>query len=371
MNDHPRKFGTPPFPELRYCARCCLPETTEGIQFDEMGICLACISQEEKMRIDWQVREKKLRKILDEAKANAGANYDCIVPISGGKDSAYQLHILVNVYKMTPLAVTFSHNWFTETGKYNLANILEKLEVDHMMFTPKRGLVNKLAKQSLKLIGDACWHCHAGVYSYPFHVAQKFRIPLMIYGESYAEASGRTTYLQEAETEKDMVEYAWKNTAAGNTDKMVSEEVSRKDLSLFYPPSPEELKEAGVYGIHLGDYLYWDNERTTEFLVNEYGWREDKVEGSYKHYKSVECKMSGVHDYFKFVKRGFGRATDFASQDVRAGIMTQEEGFEIARVVDAERPPTLDYYLKITGLTEEQVMDELKGQRKGKAKDLS
>src|SRR6266404_2061305 len=157
MNDHSRKFGKPPFPQLRYCARCCLPETTEGIQFDEMGICLACVSQEEKMRINWQVREAKLRKILDEAKANAGANYDCIVPISGGKDSAYQLHILVNVYKMTPLAVTFSHNWFTETGKYNLANILEKLEVDHMMFTPKRGLVNKLAKQSLKLIGDACW----------------------------------------------------------------------------------------------------------------------------------------------------------------------------------------------------------------------
>jgi N-acetyl sugar amidotransferase len=370
MNEHSRKFGAPPFAHLRYCSRCCLPDTTEGIQFDELGICLACRSQEEKMRIDWDAREKKLRAILDKAKADAGANYDCIVPVSGGKDSAYQMHILVNVYGMTPLAVTFSHNWWTETGKQNLANMLEALNIDHMMYTPNRGLVNKLAKQSLNLIGDACWHCHAGVYSYPFHVAQKFGIPLMIYGESYAEASGRTTYLEEADTEKDMVEYAWKNTAAGNADAMLSAEVSRKDLTLFYPPSPAELKEAGVYGIHLGDYLYWDNERTTEFLIKEFGWKEDKVEGSYKHYKSVECRMAGVHDYFKFVKRGFGRGTDFASQDVRAGIMTREEGFEVAAPVDAERPATLDYYLQITGYTEDEVMDTLRSQRKGKAKDL-
>lgn len=366
-----RNPGDPPFPHLRYCARCCLPETCEGIQFDELGICLACRSQEQKMRMDWAVREKKLRALLEKAKAESGNNYDCVVPISGGKDSCYQLHILVKVYGLTPLAVTFSHNWFTEVGKFNLSNILEKLDVDHMMYTPNRGLVNKLARQSLPLIGDACWHCHAGVYSYPFHVATKFRIPLIIYGESYAEASARTTYLDEAETEKDMVDYAWKNTSAGNGDKMLSDDVTRKDLTLFYPPSPDEMREAGIYGIHLGDYLYWDNERTTEFLIKEYGWKEDKVEGSYKHYKSVECKMAGVHDYAKFVKRGFGRATDFASQDVRAGIMTREEAFDLAAKVDAERPNEgLDYYLSITGYTEEEFHQTLINMRKDNAKSL-
>lgn len=363
--------GQTPFAQLRYCVRCCLPETVEGIQFDEMGICLGCRSQEQKMRIDWAARERKLRALLDKAKAEAGDNYDCIVPISGGKDSAFQLHILVKVYGLTPLAVTFSHNWFTETGKYNLWNILEKLNVDHMMFTPNRGLVNKLARQSLPLIGDACWHCHAGVYSYPFHVAAKFKIPLMIYGESYAEASARTTYLDEAEIEhKDMVEYAWKNTAAGSAERMLSEDVSRKDLRLLFPPSREEMRAAGIYALHLGDYLYWDNERTTEFLVKEYAWREDKVEGSYKHYKSVECRMAGVHDYAKFIKRGFGRGTDFASQDVRAGLMTREEGFDLAAKVDAERPPTLDYYLDQTGYTEEEFNEILRAMRKDKAKTL-
>ncbi len=365
-----KDFGQPPFPQLRYCSRCCMPETNEGMAFDELGVCLACRSQEQKMRIDWSAKEKQLRKLLEDAKSKAGNNYDCIIPISGGKDSAFQLHILCKVYGMKPLAVTFSHNWWSDIGRENLWRVLEVFDVDHMMYTPRRGLVDNLARQSLPLIGDACWHCHSGVYSYPFHVATKFKIPLLIYGESFAEASGRSTYTSEAQGEKEMVSYAWKNSAKVSCDKMVSQKVSRKDLVLFQPPSSEELKEAGIYGIHLGDYLFWDHERQTEFLVNEYGWKEDKREAAYKHYKSVECRMAGVHDYAKFVKRGFGRGTDEAAQDVRSGLMTREEAFELIKDVDFERPGSLDYYLKITGYTEKEFYEILQAKREGKATTL-
>lgn len=369
--DPGRESGEPPFPDLVYCVRCCMPETSERIGFDEMGICHACRSSEQKMRINWAERQEKLREILEEAKANAGANYDCVVPISGGKDSAFQLHILVKVFGMTPLAVTFSHNWFTETGKYNLFNILDKLGVDHMMYTPNRGLVNKLARKSLPMIGDSCWHCHAGVWSYPFHVACKFKIPLIIYGESPAEFSARTTYWeQDLDNKKDFVTVGLKESIKVPADEMVDETISRKELNLFFPPTAEELEEAGIYGVFLGDFVFWDHERQTEFLVNEYGWKEDKVEGSYKWYKSVECKMAGVHDYAKYVKRGFGRGTDFASQDVRAGLMTRDEAFDLAAKVDAERPEALDYYLEITGYTEEEFYRILKEKREGKAKDV-
>src|SRR6266540_696208 len=98
----------PPFPQLTYCSRCCMPETSEGMEFDELGICRACRSSEQKMRIDWRARQDALRRMLDEAKAKAGNNYDCVVPISGGKDSAFQLYLLVKVFGVTPLAVTFS-----------------------------------------------------------------------------------------------------------------------------------------------------------------------------------------------------------------------------------------------------------------------
>ena len=372
MTEHPRNVGSVPFPHLRYCARCCMPETNEGMAFDELGICLACRSQEQKMRFDWSERERSLRKILDAAKERGRktGNYDCMVPISGGKDSVFQLHILCKVYGVNPLAVTFSHNWWTETGKKNLWNMIEVFDVDHIMFTPKRKTVNNLARQSLPLIGDSCWHCHAGIIAFPFQIAVKYDIPLVVYGESFAEAAGRSTYLDEEQSEKELMSYALQNSAKVSADQMISDQVSEQDLRAFNPPGVDELQEKKIKGIHLGDYIFWDGERQTEFIVNEYGWLQDKVEGSYKHYKSVECRMSGVHDYSKYIKRGFGRGTDFACQDVRAGLMTRQEALDLAHKVDSERPGALDYYLSITGYTEEEFNRILREKRTGKAVQL-
>src|ERR687891_1109875 len=112
--------GEPLFDNLQYCVRCCMPETQEGITFDDMGVCQACQSSEQKIHINWVEREHRLKAILEQAKAAAGNNYDCIVPISGGKDSTFQLHVLVKVYGMKPLAVIFSHKWYQETGWHNL-----------------------------------------------------------------------------------------------------------------------------------------------------------------------------------------------------------------------------------------------------------
>jgi len=372
MTQH-RAPGEPPFGFLRYCTRCCMPETNEGMQFDEMGICKACRSQEEKMRIDWTHKRKQLHEILEQAKSEAGDNYDCMVPISGGKDSAFQLHVLTRIYGMKPLAVTFSHNWFSKTGWENLWNVVEKLNVDHIMYTPKRSLVNNMARQSLPLIGDSCWHCHAGILSFPLQVAVKFGIKFIVWGESPADFSGRDTYFDRKYAMKsatDIADIFMKGSVRSGPDAMVSDQISRAELRMMYPPTREELVESGIKAIYLGDYVFWDHERQTEFLIREYDWKEDKVEGTFKRYKSVECRMPGVHDYAKFVKRGFGRATDFASQDVRAGLMTREEAFDIAARIDAERPGALDDYLKITGYTEEEFHEILRAQRQGKARLL-
>lgn len=360
--------GKPLYPQLQYCQRCCMPETNEGIQFDEMGICQACQSAEQKMHINWVEREKQLRAFLEEYKSKSGNNYDCIVPISGGKDSTFQLHVLTQVYKMKPLAVTFSHNWFSETGKYNLQNALERFNVDHIVFTPNRDLVNRLAKASLYAIGDSCWHCHSGVGAFPLQVAVRFKIPLLVWGESICETSGRASYF--APVTKFDRDYFTRVSAKVYPKGMIGKDISAKDIYPFELPEFEEIDKVGVVGIHLGDYIFWDDERQMEFVRDTYGWREDKVEGTYKRYKSVECKMAGVHDYSKFVKRGFGRATDHASMDVRAGLLTREEGFELAKKFDQERPEALDYYLEITGLTEEEFMRVLKEKRDQHGKKL-
>lgn len=362
------QYGKPLFSNLKYCVRCCLPDTNESIDFDEMGICKACRASEQKMHINWAERQQMLEKILNHYRERAGNNYDCMVPISGGKDSIFQLHVLRKVYKMNPLAVTFSHNWFTEVGKKNLEISLEKLDVDHIMFTPKRSLVDRLARESLQHIGDACWHCHTGVENFPYQIAVAYNIPLLVYGESLAEFSGKATYETIGEFDAD---HFLKYSARKKPEEMVCQKIPEPEImAAFRRPSFEEIEKVGIKRIFLGDYMFWDLEKQTELVIKEYGWQEAEVSGTYKQYKSVECKMPGVHDYAKFVKRGFGRGTDFGAQDVRAGLMTREEAFELARKYDQERPESLDYYLKITGYTEEEFLKILQEQRKGSAKDL-
>lgn len=362
------KARSEPIEGIHYCTRCCVPETQEGVQFDEMGICTACSSSEDKMHIDWTLREKQLRKILDEAKEKSGTGYDCVLPISGGKDSFYQAHVLVNVYGLKPLAVTFNQNWVSETGFYNLQRCLEVFDLDHLQFTPARGLVNRIAKKSLDAIGDACWHCHSGVGAFPLQVATNFNIPLLVWGESVNESAGRASYNNPGvKFDRD---YFTKVSAKLTAEEMINDELSAKDLHPFELPSYEEIEETGVWGIHLGDYLFWDEERQTEWIRDVYGWKETEMEGAYKGYKSAECIMAGVHDFTCYLKRGFGRSTGQASVDVRNGLLTRKEGFDLVRKHDQERPAALDYYLKITGLSENEFYDTMEHKKLDKLKGI-
>jgi N-acetyl sugar amidotransferase len=345
---------------MQYCVRCCMPETDEGTDFDEMGVCQACRSSEQKMHINWVERERELRRILEDAKSKAGNNYDCIIPISGGKDSTFQLHILCKVYNMKPLAVTFNHNWYSETGWYNLVNGLETFNVDHIMFTPNRDLVNRLSKKSLHEIGDTCWHCHSGCGSFPLHIATKFNIPLLVYGEPPNEGYGLGSYL---ETVKYNRHFFTEVSAKKTPDQMVCNYISEKDIYPFLLPSAEKCEKVGVQGIHLGNYIFWDDERQTEFVRDTYGWRETEIEQTYKRYKSAECIMPGMHDFTCYLKRGFGRASYHATIDVRNGLLTREEGLDLARRIDPVRPGALDYFLEIAGMSEDEFYEVMKKKR--------
>jgi N-acetyl sugar amidotransferase len=348
------------FENLEYCSRCCLPVTAEGLALDEMGICQPCRSSEQKIHIDWVEREKALKVILESYRGKSKSGYDVLVPISGGKDSIFQLYILTQIYKLRCLAVTFSHNWFTETGKHNLKVSLETFNVDHIMFTPNHSTISKLARESLYKIGDSCWHCHAGVGAFPLKIAVMYEIPLLVWGESVSESDGRATYEEPIKFDRD---YFTKVSARFYAEEMVGKDITIQEVQPFVLPSYDDIQRVGVVGIHLGDYIFWDDERQMEFVRDKFGWREEKVDGTYKQFKSVECKMTGLHDYTKFLKRGFGRATDHASRDVRAGIMTREEGFDLIREYDTKRPAILDWYLEITGISEEEFMKVIRDHR--------
>ena len=152
---------------------------------------------------------------------------------------------------------------------------------------------------------------------------------------------------------------------------MVDNKISSKDVFPFELPSDNEIIKNKIYQIHLGDYIFWDEEKQTEFIKKEYGWKESEVEGAYKGYKSVECIMPGVHDFTCYLKRGFGRSTSQASVDIRNGLMTREEGFEIANQKDPIRPQALDYYLDSTGLTEKEFYKTINAKKHSKLKNIN
>jgi N-acetyl sugar amidotransferase len=335
-------------PAIRYCTRCCLPETMEGISFDEFGICVPCRSSEEKMHIDWTERRKLLDAIVDSVRSDS--YYDCMLPMSGGKDSAYQAHILRKIFDLTPLAVTHGQNWLSLVGRYNLENCLQQFDLDHLVFNMNRDVINRMARKSLGAIGDACWHCHIGAGTFPIQTALAWKIDLMCYGESIAEADGRGSYHGRAEAS---LFYNLEVSAKVKAEDMADESTSARDLSPWMYPDQEALRRSRVRYIHLGDYFFWDEERQVEFVKRNYEWMEASVENAYKGFKSVECVMAGVHDYANFIKRGIGRSTVQASTDVRRGLLTRDEGFELAKQFDTQRPHALDFYLQLTGLSED------------------
>jgi N-acetyl sugar amidotransferase len=343
---------------LRYCARCCLPETMEGITFDDLGICVPCRSSEEKMHINWEERRLALNDLID---AHRSDNYfDCMLPMSGGKDSTFQAYLLTKVLDVTPLAVTHGQNWYSLEGRYNLENCLQKFDMDHIIFNMNHKVINKMARKSLAAIGDVCWHCHIGAGTFPVQSAIAWNVNLMFWGESIAERDGRGSYRTQVEAS---LVYNLEISARVRAEDMADSGTSVKELSPWFYPSKETLKASDARYIHLGDYFFWDEERQVEFIKRNFEWMDSKVENTYKGYKSVECVMAGVHDYANFIKRGIGRATVHASDDVRRGLLTREEGFHLAKEYDTQRPHALDFYLNLTGLTEDEFEATLKASR--------
>lgn len=348
--------------KLQYCTRCCLPETMEGITFDEFGVCTPCRSSEEKMHINWKDKQSELIEIFNKFKNKN--YYDCLLPISGGKDSTFQAYILNKIYKINSLAVTHGTNWMSLTGRYNLENCINKFNLDHLFFLPNRNTINKVAKRSPELIGDACWHCHIGTQTFPMQTAVKWKIPLMIYGESIAERDGRGSYKKILKPEEKYY-YGLNVSAKVEPVKYVGNNIKYSEVQIWNYPSKQEMIESQIIYLHLGDYIFWDEQKQTEFIINQFAWKtNNRVENTYKGYKSNECIMAGVHDYLNFIKRGVGRATLHASDDVRRGLIKRDEAINLIKEHDPQRPHALDYFLKITDIKEKNLEKKIITSRK-------
>ncbi|MFC1808213.1 N-acetyl sugar amidotransferase [Candidatus Omnitrophota bacterium] len=355
---------------MRYCTRCVYPETSaDGMTFDEKGVCSGCRVDFEKESIDWSVRKDRLKQILEKYRSKDNSNYDCIIPISGGKDSHFQVYTIKEDLGLNPLLVTFNHTFNTRIGINNLTNLLTKFGCDHIRFTPNLQLIRKLSINSLKKMGDMCWHCHSGIYTYPVQIAVKFNIPLIIWGEiGKLDLSGMYSLHDMVEmTRKARTEHGLRGYDASD---LVNEEIgiTKSDLRCFEYPSDEEIERVNVRGIYLGNYINWNAKKQAEMMIERYGFQTAREDRTFNTYENVECHhCGGAHDWLKYLKFGYGRATDHASLCIRQGIMTREEGIDMVKKFDGIRPRDIDTYLKWAGMTEEEFEASVENMRDARA----
>lgn len=344
---------------MKYCKKCVYPDTKPQLNLDENGICDACRSAEEKEKIDWDARRKELEKILEQYKHKDGSKYDCIIPVSGGKDSHFQTHVIKNVFGLNPLLVSFHPRDFTELGRKNIEN-LKNFGVDCIEFTANPIVYKKLAKFGLEELGDAAWPEHIGIFTVPVQVAVAYKIPLLIWGENPQMEYGGPA----AASTKQYLDREWNEKYGGyfldkiKPESMVKYGIELKDLKPYLYPTDEEIRNVGVTGIFLGYYMKWDARSQVE-IVKKLGFNvlDEPNEGTYTNYENLDTKYVAMHDYFKFLKYGFGRASDHASIDIRNKRITREEGLKLVKEYEGKIPAK--YYKEFLNdfdLTESQFL---------------
>ena len=342
---------------MKNCSKCVMPETQETILFDEEGVCNVCRQIDiKRQKIDWDEKKKELNNLIKKVKGKG--DYDCIVPFSGGKNSTFQLYYIVKELGLKPLVVCLDHSFFRPKLKKMRELVLDKLGVDFLSFRPNWYIVKKLMMESLLRKGDFCWHCHMGVTAYPLQIAVKHKIPLVIYGESTTEYTSYYEYGNEDNVDEKMINRMGVNLGISAEDMAGMINVNIRDLAPFIFPSQKEMLENNVKSVHLGNFIKWDTKKQSELIREKLGWEGDAVEGVPPEYfyEKVECMLTGVRDYLKYIKRGFGRTTHLTSIDIRHDQMTRERAMELVKKYDGKRPESLDYFLKIMDMTEEEFM---------------
>lgn len=349
---------------LRRCARCTLPETHETIVFDETGVCNICRQNEfKKEKIDWEKKKSELYSLVDQYRGKGA--YDCIIPFSGGKDSTYTLWYIVEELKLRPLVVSFDHGFYRPGVLANNERTLRKLGVDFLKFRTDWKIVRKLMYESLKRKGDFDWHAHTGTFAYPMQIAIKYQVPLVFWGEPSAEYTAYYSYEDAEEVdERRFHRFIDLGITAEDMVGFLDGSVTLRDLAPYQYPSLKDLRALKVRSVCLGSFIPWDVRKNYEVINRELGWLGDRVEGVPPEYpyEKIEYQLQGARDYIKFIKRGYARTTHLTSIDIRNGRMSREHAAKLIEQYEGKRPQSLDFILRIIGISEEEWRDIARAQ---------
>lgn len=346
---------------IRWCSECVYPSISAApMEFDDAGVCTGCQMAKVKAGIpmsEWDRRKGLLRDLLEQYRCKDGSRHDCVIAVSGGKDSYFQVHVLKEEFGLNPLLVTYDGNNWTDVGWRNMVRMREAFDVDHVVVRPSVTTLKKLNRLAFTIMGDMNWHGHVGIMTTPMMVAAERGIPLVFYGEhGYLDLCGQFSMDDFPEvTYRDRLEhfargYEW-------TYFVGREELTAQDLSIWKYPSDQKILDLDLRGIFLGNYVYWEANEHIKLVTERYGFEvsHEPFDRTYRTMSNLDdMHENGAHDYLKYIKFGYGRATDHTCKDIRAGIMSRGQAIQTVNHYDPIKPRDIRRWLDYVGMTEEE-----------------
>tara|TARA_B100000795_G_scaffold123085_1_gene91671 strand:+ start:11052 stop:12245 length:1194 start_codon:yes stop_codon:yes gene_type:complete len=333
---------------IKYCSNCIIPETRPNTEIDSSGLCTGCKYYIYRSKIDWTQRHDELIKIIDVYKSKFKNNYDCIVPSSGGKDSTYQV-LKVLELGLKPLVVTIMPDMLTPIGRKNIDNI-KNFGVDCIEFSTNKILRKKINKFTLETVGDLTWAEEVSISCETVRIANKMKIPLVVWGENSENENGGPEKnsdffdnIVQAHNHEWFEEFGGTNGLRSSDLLSIwsDDGITEADLLPYTFPSKKELLESNVHGIFLGYYIPWDGHKNAETAKNNGLIVYDKaVEGNIVDYENLDNYQMRIHDYFKFLKYGYDRVSDWSSLGIRRGRLNRDKAIELSREVGGKYPKT-------------------------------
>ncbi len=323
--------------EIIYCKKCTISNQRPRISFDEKGVCSACNFSKFKKNIDWRSREIELQKLCDKYRKNTG-EYDVIVPCSGGKDGSFVAHQLKTKYGMSPLCVTWAPMVYTDLGRRNLDNFVQS-GFNHVLGTSNPEITKKLTYLSFRELGDPFQPFIYGQANFPLFMAIAYDVKLIMYGENGEVEYGgdmKNAYIP-TRTIKDYNKHYFSGVSPEFWEKY---NIFQKDLYPFKGPDENKVIKNKIEMHFLGYYKFWDPQENFYYAKNNcnFSVNDERTEGTYSKYASLDDKLDGFHYYLAFIKFGIGRATSDSAHEVRDEKITRDEGIALVKKYDSEFP---------------------------------
>lgn len=341
-------------PAVQFCRRCLYgSDHPLGLTLDEEGICSGCRIHEEKDRLDWNERWRKLEAVVKPYRVTSGRTYDCIVPVSGANDSYFIVHLVKERLGLNPLLVTYNKYFNTELGIRNLANLRIRFDCDILVQNVNPVSVRKLTRAALRQFGSIYWHCLAGQTVFPVQTAVRYRVPLIIWGAHQGlEQVGMFSHEHEVQMSRRYRKDHDILTREADDLLTMFDTLREEDIWQYRYPDDRTLDEIGVTGIYLGNYVRWDPKAQHELMMSMHSYRTARFARTFDAYDHVDCfNYMQLHDLLKLYKHGYSKVTDHASREIRHGRLTRAQGAALVRRHELQAPQYVDLFCDWLGVT--------------------